>query len=247
MDKQHILDEIRRTAARNGGVAPGRTRFLHETGIRESDWRGCHWQRWSDALAEAGLAPAGTPAPPDAAAVLAALAQLSRRLGGFPTLAQIRAERSANAAFPSGGAIERLGSTAERFDRLRAWCRDVPEFADVRALLDAGLMPSLNDPARDAARDPARRGDVQAEDGYVFLLQSGKHYRLGHTLTMNRGEYEQAIAAAASARPVHNIRTDDPAGILSYWQQRLAARKTSGEWYALNADEVAAFKRRKFM
>jgi hypothetical protein len=36
--KQHILDEIKRTAAANGGVALGWRRFMAETGIRAHDW-----------------------------------------------------------------------------------------------------------------------------------------------------------------------------------------------------------------
>jgi hypothetical protein len=57
MTKAHILSEIRRTAALNGGKPVGRLRFTAETGIRESDWRGIHWVRWNEALGEAGFQP----------------------------------------------------------------------------------------------------------------------------------------------------------------------------------------------
>jgi hypothetical protein len=55
MDKQHILEEIRRTAAANNGEPLGVARFFQETGIKETDWRGKFWVRWGEALREAGL------------------------------------------------------------------------------------------------------------------------------------------------------------------------------------------------
>ena len=57
MTKQFILDEIKRTAAENGGAPLGHRKFAKETGIREVDWCGKHWTRWSDALLEAGQNP----------------------------------------------------------------------------------------------------------------------------------------------------------------------------------------------
>jgi hypothetical protein len=54
LNKQHILDEIRRTAAKNGGVPLGIDRFASETGIKASDWIGRFWARWGDAILEAG-------------------------------------------------------------------------------------------------------------------------------------------------------------------------------------------------
>jgi len=46
--KQHIIDEIKRTAEANDGVPLGIGRFLKETGIKKSDWEGKYWVRWSD-------------------------------------------------------------------------------------------------------------------------------------------------------------------------------------------------------
>lgn len=38
MTKEHILAEIRRTTAANGGVPLGWRKFRSETGIKEADW-----------------------------------------------------------------------------------------------------------------------------------------------------------------------------------------------------------------
>jgi len=238
VDRQHILAQIRGTAAANGGAALGKARFMQETGIKESDWRGVHWERWSDAVLEAGLQPLAPTAPADTATVLSQLAGLVRRLGRFPTLAELRAERAADPAFPSGGAFERLGSKVELMDRLRAHCRTAEGLGDVPGILDFSQRAERS--------ETAPIPDSTADDAYVYLLQSGKHYRLARTETLERSDFE-AAQAALGAKPVHSVRTDDPDGILGYWQLRFAPRKTSGEWYALGADELLAFKRRKFM
>lgn len=57
MNKQHITDEIKRTAAENGGVPLGTDRFADVTRIAEAAWRGRFWARCSDAVREAGLTP----------------------------------------------------------------------------------------------------------------------------------------------------------------------------------------------
>jgi hypothetical protein len=40
MDKEHIIAEIQRTAAANGGRPLGRLRFEGATGIKPQDWYG---------------------------------------------------------------------------------------------------------------------------------------------------------------------------------------------------------------
>ena len=57
MTKEHILSEIRRTAATNGGKPLGVERFLKETGVKPSDWQAKYWIRWGEALREAGFQP----------------------------------------------------------------------------------------------------------------------------------------------------------------------------------------------
>lgn len=57
VQKDYILAEIVRTARENGGIPLGRDKFAGETGIKEADWYGRHWVRWSDAIVEAGFQP----------------------------------------------------------------------------------------------------------------------------------------------------------------------------------------------
>jgi hypothetical protein len=54
MDKDHILDEIGRTAKENSGSPLGQARFRQQTGITQADWAGRYWARWGDVLREAG-------------------------------------------------------------------------------------------------------------------------------------------------------------------------------------------------
>jgi hypothetical protein len=84
MTKEHILSEIRRTAAANGGVPLGVGRFFVETSIKESDWHGKFWARWGDALREAGFQPNQLNAARTAEDLLNNLAGLVRELGRFP-------------------------------------------------------------------------------------------------------------------------------------------------------------------
>ena len=53
--REKILREIRRTASENGNKPLGFVRFHRETDIRRSEWLGKLWNKWSDAVADAGL------------------------------------------------------------------------------------------------------------------------------------------------------------------------------------------------
>ncbi|HEY8774962.1 MAG TPA: hypothetical protein VIM33_00605 [Gaiellaceae bacterium] len=105
MDREHVLEEIRRTAEANRGIPLGRARFEAETGIHEHDWRGRFWARWSDALVEAGFEPNELQGRYDEDVVLAKLVDEIRRLQTMPTVAELNLRRREDSTFPSCGRL----------------------------------------------------------------------------------------------------------------------------------------------
>lgn len=83
--------------------------------------------------------------------------------------------------------------------------------------------------------------------GCVYLLKSGRHYKIGRSNAVGRRERELQIQLPEKAEVVHEIKTDDPVGIENYWHNRFADRRKNGEWFELTAKDIAVFKRRKFM
>ena len=64
---------------------------------------------------------------------------------------------------------------------------------------------------------------------------------------MGRRERELAIQLPQKGAMLHKISTDDPSGIEAYWHRRFESRRGNSEWFNLTAEDVAAFRRRKYM
>jgi hypothetical protein len=240
--KTYILDEIRRTANGNGGVPLGRQRFYTETGIKEADSSGRYWARWSDALNEAGLPPNRLQVRLDDALVLEKLVLLIRELGRLPVEAELKMHRRKDRTFPSHNTFSRFGSRSALAGAVASWCEQRAGYDDVIAICAPHRKPETGE---EAVASPSR--DTVVEFGDVYLLKSGRNYKIGRSNAAGRRGYELAIQLPEKAAVVHTIKTDDPSGIESYWHRRFADRRKNGEWFELTAEDVAAFKRRRLM
>lgn len=240
LSRAHIVAEIQRTAEANGGTPLGKSRFLSETGIRESDWLGRFWTKWSDALDEAGYESNVMNSRMEDDTVLAALAREVRRLGHIPAAAELRMARRNNPAFPSHNVFGRFGPKSALIARLAVFCQAHSEFADVAAVIPTPPPGRADEQVLDEPGDGSRMG-------FVYLLRSGHYYKIGLTLDMDKRLRRLKIQLPEAVTEVHRIVTDDPRGIERYWHERFAARRKNGEWFELSAADVAAFRRRKFM
>ncbi len=241
--KSHIIDEIKRTAQENGGRPLGIARFEAETGVKSSDWMGKFWPRWGDALVEAGFQPNTLQGARGDDELLESLALLTRELGHFPVANELKLRARTEPGFPWHNTFARFGPKRALATRLRQFAI-ARGYEDVVAHCD-GVVARPVSPSSSADDDAA--AEPESGFGYVYLMKSGRHYKVGRSNAVGRRERELAIQLPEQTKVVHSIKTYDPVGIESYWHGRFGERRKNGEWFQLTAKDVAAFKRRKFM
>jgi hypothetical protein len=239
MKKEHILQEIKRTAEANGGVPLGWRKFAKETGIREGDWLGTHWARWSDGVREAGCTPNEMTTAYDESFLFQKFIELARELKKLPVKGDFLYKTIRDSTFPHSKTFEKFGSKSQLVKGVMEYCRTLEGHEDIIAMCEGHSQ------RQHVSEDEAE--PVDGEIGFVYLMKSGKFYKLGRSNAAGRREYELGIQLPERLKTVHFIRTDDPAGIEAYWHSRFAEKRKNGEWFDLDAADVAAFKRRKFM
>lgn len=237
MNKQRILEEIKRTARAHGGVAFGWRRFFSETGIKYSDWHGKYWVRWGDALREAGFEPNQFTEAYSQDWLIEKLILLIRQLGRFPVFGDLKMKARNDPDFPSDKSFSGLGPKREWAGKVVAYCREQGGFEDVISLCGMITQPELSPNSE----------TFSSKIGYVYLVKHGsrREYKIGKTFNPLRREGEIALQLPEKLEPIHYIKTDDPSGIESYWHTRFADKRKEGEWFALTAEDAHAFKRWK--
>lgn len=236
--REEILREIKRLAGQNGGQPPGSRTFAAETGIKDHEWLGVYWARWGDALLEAGFQPNQWQERTDPDAILERLALAARQFGHYPTKHELKIFRRSHPDTATPNTVaNHFGAKEAVIDRLREWVAARPEFSDVA---DTIGPPEHRGPARRPR--PIKAGIA---DGYVYLIRSGDHHKIGRSDELERRVKQIRVALPEAAVLEHVIRTDDPPGIEAYWHRRFAEKRANGEWFKLSPEDVAAFKRRK--
>lgn len=234
-----IVEEIKRLATLGGGRAPGRLAFERATGVKYEQWCGVYWARWSDAVAEAGLAPNQLQGKLDSELVLLEVLKAARHFQHLPTVAEMRLYRRQYQTLPNAKTVSR------HFPTKASLATAVRRFVEADASY-ADILPMLPD---DGDEDVSRPDSPTPPDGWVYLFKSGKHYKIGRSGNLERRVKEVTVALPESLTIVHTIATDDEAGIESYWHRRYAHLRVrpDAEWFKLGPAEVRAFKRRRFM
>lgn len=234
-DRTRILEEIKRIAKLNGGRAPGVAAFERATGIRNSDWFPNIWLRWSDAIAEAGCAPNKMQGAYSQDFLVERFVALIKELGHIPVKGELLRKSKEDKTFPNEKVFYKEGKEA-LLRRVIAHCEGNATLEGVRSLCEG----EINEPIS------AKTGKTaKVETGFVYLMRSGRHYKIGLTISVGSRERQLAIQIPIPPTTIHSIETDDPRGVEAYWHRRFADKRGEGEWFDLTPDDIAAFKRWK--
>lgn len=239
MDKQEIIEEIRRTATLNKGKALGQERFVKETGIKKGDWYPYHWLRWSDAIKEAGLAPNQLSVAFSKDIAIEKLIGLIQEIGHFPVHGEFRIKAKQDATFPSHGVFENFGGKQKLAAAVVSYCRTHGGLEDIIEICTEHIGEDESAPTENT------EAVIEDGDGFVYLMKSGRYYKIGRTDAVGRRHREIKTQMPEELEVVHHIKTDDPSGIEAYWHKRFADKRKNGEWFDLTRADINAFKRRK--
>jgi len=240
LDRDFILNEIRRLAKANGGKPVGREVFRQETGIRHHQWLGVYWPSWSAAVSEAGFQPNTMDAAFDKDFLLQNLATAIRDLRKFPTAAELGLYGRGRDGFPLAKAFQRhFKNKNQMANALSDYCERTGNLSDVLEI----CRPHVQ--AKEKERSE-KIGKLTIK-GHVYLMRSGKYFKIGKSNHVGRREYQIGLLLPQPVNTVHSIATDDPDGIEAYWHNRFKTKRAEGEWFSLGQDDIRAFKARRFM
>ena len=247
MDKRHIINEIQRLAEANGKPL-GKIRFLKETGIKEtgikeSDWYGKFWNKWSDAIEEAGLTPNSLQQPLDGDILLQNIVDLIIEIGKYPVKGDLLMKARADSNFPSHNTFQRFGEKPELAQAIISYCKNKKGFDEVIDI----CVPISKLKKRSKPSEKTETLETSKEDGYVYLIQFGAEHKIGTSNNVERRFRQLKTQMPYEGKIIHTIVTGDPMGIESYWHKYFSAKRLKGEWFKLSTDDIKYFKKRTLM
>ena len=185
IDKQHILDELRRIATVNGGRPPGQNEFKNETGISKYDWVPHYWVRWGDAQEEAGFSRNRFQEAFGKDLLIEKLISLIRRTKSgdkirFPVEGEMLVEKKRTPDFPHANAFrQKFGRKSQMAAAILEHCRARSGFEDVIAACEEVVKTDTSPAAKEKeSRDQGIVGSVYLKSLDVTTRLGGR-MRLG--------------------------------------------------------------------
>lgn len=247
MKKEHILNEIRRTADKETNQALGKARLEEETGIQEKDWSGIHWSKYSDAVIEAGCIPSEFNKAFEEERVVKQLIDIIDKKNKYPTKTELKLERRNNKDFPSHNVF---GTKPKMAKKVVEYCEKNNVFPDVLEICRPLCKPDETNNVNEIDDEK----DTEEKSGHVYMLEHDGVYRIGASIDAVQRHKQIRVQMPFVTKEIHVISTDDPFGIEAYWHKRFkdkkqkGKQKLQGDWFNLSARDIKAFKkRRKFM
>ena len=241
MTKEQAIIIAQDLAAKNGGKISFRS-FIEEAGIPQQRLRKALWfPGWNKFLQEIGLSTKEffNERTPNSD-IVSAVAELVKRLKHWPTEDEFVKEKKVNSAFPDVSLIRRAKKSGTLRLHLEHYRPEDETCAIVRDIAKRLPVAANEDEADDS--DTSMR--VQ---GFVYMLRNGRRYKIGFTNSPVRRFREVRIELPDETIQVHTIPTDDPKGIEDYWHRRFASKQIRDtEFFELDANDIRAFKRRKY-
>lgn len=238
MNKDYMLKEMARTAKENNGRPLGRERFTKETGIKAWEW-GKYWPRYSDFVIEAGYTPNKMQPPCDENWLIEQVVSFIQEIGKFPTSAEFRIKSLKTRNFPSKNTIYgRLGRKLALASKIMSYCEGKSEYLDVYEICKK-VSGTPEHETEHFIKKP------NAEFGFVYLMKSGRYYKIGSSKNVERRNYDLGIKLPEDIKILHKIRTSDPNGLESYWHNRFKDKRKQGEWFDLSSSDISIFKSTK--
>ncbi len=235
LSKEKILEEIKRTTKENDNKPLGMGRFEKETGIKPYDWQR-YWTKFSEAQQEAGFSPNQLQVAYSDEFLFKQIIFLSKKLNKFPTTREIRIEKINNPKFPDNSAFVRaFGSKQQFLLKIVEYCKNKNDYKDIISFCDKVFEKNK--------QQENSEGENKDVFGSVYLFKHGKYYKIGKTNDTVRRGNELKIQLPENLDLIHEIKTDDPSGIETYWHNRFKTKRMNGEWFNLTPQDTKAFKR----
>lgn len=238
MRKEEILAEIKRTAKENGNKLLGRIQFERITGITGYEWQK-FWPRFSEAQREADFTPNKflTDSYTDEY-LIERIIGLTRELNRFPVKTEMRIKKRSDPTFPNYDTfMRRFINKSNLISYVLNYCRDKSDYNDIVGMLEKiSIAKDIN--------NVATTNESNLKYGFVYLVKGHPgEYKIGRTNLVDRRLSELGATASIEQKLVHEIKTDDPAGVEAYWHKRFQDKRMKGEWFKLNANDIRLFKR----